>query len=285
MAEIEITTLVENNCVIDEHTKAEGLLGEHGSSFYIKTGGKKILFDTGNGFTLLNNVKALNINLAELDAIVLSHAHQDHTGGLEAVLKLTGEIDVFVHPAIFKPKYTVEDGKEPRRFSLPETKEQYESLGAKFRLKEEKKTKIAENIYTIGPVERIKPSDDARMHTRHIKENDQFIPDAFSDEQALVIDMPEGLVIVLGCTHNGLENTISEIFKTMEQKRIAGIIGGLHLCDTGPERIKELAGWLGDLQVGQLVIGHCTGFKAVSMLYQALGESVSFNNVGRRITF
>jgi 7,8-dihydropterin-6-yl-methyl-4-(beta-D-ribofuranosyl)aminobenzene 5'-phosphate synthase len=285
MTETKIITLVENNCVIDEHTNADGLLGEHGSSFYIYAGGKRILFDTGNGFTIINNARALNIDLTALDAIVLSHAHQDHTGGLEAVLKLTGEIEVFAHPTIFKPKYTVVRGKEPRRFSLPETREKYESLGAKFILKGEKKSNITENIFTIGPIERVKPSDDAKMPTRHIKENDEFIPDSFSDEQALVVDTPGGLVIILGCTHNGLENTINEIFGALGRKNILGIVGGLHLCDTGTARIEELAAWLNNLHVSHLLIGHCTGFKAASILYQALGETVSFNNVGKLMIF
>ena len=113
--------------------------------------------------------------------------------------------------------------------------------------------------------------------------DDKFYPDPFTDEQVLVIDTPKGLIVVLGCTHNGLENTISEVRKAMNKNKIFGIIGGLHLCDTSHRKVRQLALWLKELQVELIACGHCTGFEAIAILYQLLGDKVSFNYVIKRI--
>ncbi|HHX77000.1 MAG TPA: MBL fold metallo-hydrolase [Firmicutes bacterium] len=281
MENIEILSLADNY-VVHPGQSFEGTLGEHGLSFLVSGYGRNILFDTGSGLTIEQNARILGLNWETIDAVILSHAHDDHTGGLETVMKHLAGTEVFVHPAIFRQKYAVEPGKEPAPSGMFKTKEAYEAAGIKFNLRKEEIKEIAENIFLVGPIARIKPSNDLKVARRCLKEGDSFIPDPMSDEQVLVLKTPGGLLIITGCTHNGLENTIAQVKEKMGDK-IFGVIGGLHLCDTKAKEIREIAHWLKAEKISLLGCCHCTGFEAASLLSQFLGDSVVFfNYVGRK---
>jgi 7,8-dihydropterin-6-yl-methyl-4-(beta-D-ribofuranosyl)aminobenzene 5'-phosphate synthase len=283
MDKLEIVSLVDNYVVHPRHS-TNGLLGEHGLSFLISGYGEQILFDVGRGATIEHNLKLLGADFNKVDHIILIHGHSDHAGGLGDALKNTGAVKVYVHPDIFKTKYSIGQGKKPRRTKgLPKNKEEYESMGAEFILRREK-ISIEEKLCLLGPISRVKPSDDLYMPNRYIKEGSLFKNDPFTDEQVLAINTPAGLLLVLGCTHNGLENTVEQVREMMNEERVYGIIGGLHLCDTSPQKQKELALWLEKLGVEILVCGHCTGFEAVIMLNQILGNRVLLNHVGKKTT-
>ena len=282
MNTLEIVSLVDNYVVHPRHSK-RGLLGEHGLSFLISAYGKHMLFDLGRGLTIEGNLKLLGFNFDSIDNIILSHGHSDHVGGLEEPLKFKEEVKVYVHPDIFKPKYRIEkEGEEPRLSNgFSKSKKEYEYMGAKFIFRTEKMN-IEEHLNLIGPIIRAKPSDDLYMPTRYIKENSNFIIDPFTDEQVLIINTSKGLVLILGCTHNGLENTVDQVREIMNKERVYGIIGGLHLCDTEVQKQKELALWLKKLGVEFLVCGHCTGFEALVTLNQILGNKIAINYVGKK---
>jgi metal-dependent hydrolase (beta-lactamase superfamily II) len=166
---------------------------------------------------------------------------------------------------------------------LPKDKNEYELLGAEFILRHEK-MEIAEKMSLVGPIARVKPSDHLFMPNRCLKEGLTFKPDPFTDEQILVINTPKGVLLILGCTHNGLENTVNQVREIMHEERIYGIVGGLHLCDTSIPKLKDLALWLKKLGVEVLVCGHCTSFEAAAIFYQILGDKVVFNYVGKKTT-
>lgn len=283
MRKVDIVSLVDNY-VIHPRQSTKGLLGEHGLSFFISGFGEKILFDVGRGLTIEHNFKLLGLNWSGVGKIVLSHGHSDHVGGLEDALNNTGGKKVYVHPAIFQPKYRLEKEKEPRLSKgFPISKKEYELKGAEFIFRTEKMD-LAENLSLLGPIKRVKPSDDQYMPGRCIKENSTFKNDPLMDEQVLAINTAAGLVLVLGCTHNGLENTIDQVLEMMDKERVYGVIGGLHLCDTDLEKQKDLALWLQSLGVEFLVCGHCTGFEAVVTLKKILGDKVVLNHVGKKTT-
>jgi len=281
MSEVTITTLVDNSLAHPEYT-ARGLLGEHGVSFLINSDEQNILFDTGTSATILENAKLLGVEWGKLDAVVLSHAHLDHTGGMEKVLKTTGKIRVYVHPDIFKPKYVISADKPPRYNGMAKTIEEFQADGAEFVLREQM-TAIGDNFHLIGPIARKKASDDKRMSNRFRKEGNELIPDPLTDEQALTIQTANGLAIITGCTHNGLKNTVEQAMDMTGEKRIYAVIGGLHLCHTPADKIKELALWLQDLNVQMLCCGHCTGLEATTLLSELMGSKVMFNYVGKKI--
>jgi 7,8-dihydropterin-6-yl-methyl-4-(beta-D-ribofuranosyl)aminobenzene 5'-phosphate synthase len=143
---IEMTTLSEN-------TANYGCIAEWGLSILIKADGEKILMDTGLSFSAAHNAQLIGIDLSEIDWIVLSHGHADHTGGLRDVLQRIGkEVGVIAHPDIWTSKYTRRDGQEQAQFiGVPFSREELEGRGARFNLTKEP-VRISEHIMTTGEI-------------------------------------------------------------------------------------------------------------------------------------
>ncbi len=145
-----ITVLCENSV-----GPLSGTLGEHGFSALIEpSGGEPLLFDTGQGLTLLHNARRMNRDLSTVTRVVLSHGHYDHTGGLKPLLDEYGPKRVFSHPSVFKPRYRVKDTGESYPITIPASREELEAAGASFDLSSEFRV-IAPGIYLTGEVPRV----------------------------------------------------------------------------------------------------------------------------------
>jgi len=280
---MKITTLVE-----DTATKPK-LIAEHGLSMLIETGENNILFDTGQLFALLYNARVLNIDLSKVDKIVLSHGHYDHTGGLKKVLSRTGKVDVYAHPDIFAPKYAKE--KERKRYiGIPYEREELESKGAVFHLSKEPlpvrgeaSFQVTDDITTTGEIKRITDfesiSDDlCVMRDGHLA------PDELLDDQALIIRVAtDDIVVVLGCTHSGLVNTLQHVSELTGDIPISMIIGGTHLLHSSGCRIKRTIDAIKGFGVKKVATSHCTGNRASAMFLEAFGCNFIENHVGTQI--
>jgi len=274
---MKITTLVE-----DTATKP-GLLAEHGLSMLIETGKNNILFDTGQFLSLFYNAKVLKIDLSKVDKIVLSHGHYDHTGGLKKVLSRTGEVNVYAHPNIFAPKYA--KLKERKRYiGIPYQKEELESKGAVFHLSRDP-TLIADSIMTTGEIKRLtdfEPISDDLCVMR----NGQLQRDNLLDDQGLIIKTDtDNAVVVLGCTHSGVVNTLHQVNELIEDDNISMVIGGTHLLHADKCRIKRTIDSLLGFGVKKAAVSHCTGMRASAMFLDAFGCNFIENHVGTQITF
>jgi 7,8-dihydropterin-6-yl-methyl-4-(beta-D-ribofuranosyl)aminobenzene 5'-phosphate synthase len=209
-----------------------------GFAVWIEYGGNVVLFDTGaDGAALLNNLSALGLKPQAIEAVVLSHIHGDHTGGLAAVLTVNPQVTVYL-PQVF-----------PTRF-----KEQARAAGATV-------------VEVTGPIE--------------------ILPDLWSTgqmgtgliEQALFARTEEGLVVVTGCAHPGVDKMVARA-KEIAQDEIALVVGGFHLGGSNRRRIENIISEFQRLGVQQVAPCHCSGEKAKEMLRRAYGEDFFASGVG-----
>jgi 7,8-dihydropterin-6-yl-methyl-4-(beta-D-ribofuranosyl)aminobenzene 5'-phosphate synthase len=278
MSTIKVTTLVEN-------TVPPGLaplLGELGLSFLIDTGEKKILFDAGQGLAILDNAQALGIDLSEIDTVVLSHGHFDHARGVKNLLGCNNKFTLVAHPEIFYNKMAGGGGNY-FPIGISDDKAVLENSGIKILL-DENSVEIAPGIRTTGkiPME----TDFEEVEAMFFKgESGQEIPDKIEDDRALILDTEKGTVVIFGCAHRGSINTLNHVVQLTGNKKIHAVMGGLHLLFADDEKLKKVTACIRDFSIEKMVIGHCTGFKAMVSLVNEFGDKVIPNTVGNVIEF
>lgn len=259
--------------IIVDNTVAEGLTVEHGLSMLIKAGGKTILFDSGQHDALKDNTEKLGINLKHIDAFVLSHGHYDHTGAADFVLQENPEVTLFAHPKIFSRRFSIYPGKDPKDISMPSEERLVVSnlIDAQLQWIREP-TEIAPRVWMTGPIPRNHALEDTGGP--FFTEAEGLNPDPIEDDMAMWIDTPKGLLVICGCCHSGLINTLNYITKTSGKKRIWGIIGGLHLKNASAERLKATAQALSDFEPDFMVPCHCTGDEATDYFKKNLNIKI-----------
>jgi 7,8-dihydropterin-6-yl-methyl-4-(beta-D-ribofuranosyl)aminobenzene 5'-phosphate synthase len=276
--EIKITTLAEN-------TATGGYLAEWGLSMYIEADGINILFDTGSGIAAVHNARLYDIDFSKVDKIVLSHGHHDHTGGLREVLQMIKKpIEVIAHPDIWSLKYgQARQGKGKERYAgMPFQRELLENLGARFSMTT-KPERITEHFITTGEIPMVTEYEkiDSGLFD---KKNGEMLPDELKDDLALVIDTEYGLVVILGCAHRGIVNTLKQAQKVTGKELIYAAIGGTHLVNARRPRWEKTAADLKAMGVQYLGASHCTGFAASAYLAEQFGERFFMNNSGSQWT-
>jgi len=276
---IRIRILVENTAC------GHGMLAEHGIAFRIDTGEHHLLFDTGQGLAnvLANNAEKLQLPLDEVDTIVLSHGHYDHTGGLEYVLAKTGNPTVYVHPSAFQPKYTCDKDGTIRYIGMPYADEETIRSQTKKLIWTEKPTKICKGLFVTGQVPRNTEFEDTGGSFFLDKKLQQ--PDLLPDDQAIFFESSQGTVVLLGCAHAGVINTIRYIKQLTENRPIHAVMGGMHLGSASRERINRTIDAFRQLKVERLGPAHCTGLKATADLWAAFPGQCFPCQVGTSLTF
>ncbi len=273
---LRITTLSDNTAEIGD------FIAEWGLSLLIETEKTGLLLDTGQGYACLHNADRLGIDLRRIDKIVLSHGHFDHTGGLRGVLRrMRKKMEILAHPDIWQPKYSRRRSEDPAYIGVPFRRLELESLGAVFVL-DEKPARIDDSIMTTGqvPMETSYEEVDAALF---LKTDTGWKQDPVLDDQAVIIQRDAGLVIVLGCAHRGMMNTIYHARRLTGEKRIVAVIGGSHLISASEERFWQTVAALRDLGSPRLGLSHCTDLKAISLLAREFGEDFIFNKAGTTI--
>ena len=271
-----ILTLVENTA------QGRGILGEHGVSFLVETGRGTVLFDTGQGQVLIPNAAALEVDLAKVERVVLSHGHFDHTGGLRQVLRQIGPREVLAHPEALTPKYSVRQG-HVREIGMPESRQVLEQEGASFRLYEEP-TEVIPGITATGCIPRTTDFEEVNARFQ-IGSEGNWQQDRLWDDQALIVQTAEGPVVVLGCAHAGLINTLLYAAELVGGRTFAGVIGGTHLVDADPNRLQRTADAVRQFDIRRIAPCHCTGFRGQVALWEAFGERFVMNTAGDRLVF
>jgi len=272
---VRITTLSEN-------TANYGYLAEWGLSILVEVNETRILMDTGLSFSAVHNAQLMGIDLSTIDCIVLSHGHADHTGGLREVLKIKGEVEVIAHPDIWAAKCAQRNKKGTRYNGIPFLREELESLGARFKLVREP-VHITEQVMTTGEVPMLSGYEEIENNL-FVKEAGVIHPDPLADDLALIVDTDFGLVVILGCAHRGIINTLHHAQNLTGKELVYAVIGGTHLFRASEERLEKTIADLREIGIQRLGVSHCTGFHASARLAQEFEDIFFLNNAGTRIT-
>lgn len=260
---------VRFTCVTENTAGRPNLRAEHGLAVYVETSGGAVLWDTGaSGEALSHNLRALGLEGAPIDAVGLSHAHGDHTGGLGKLLEMRPGLDIYAHEDIGRIRFSVRSvatatGMLLRLDALAEVATLHLSEGPQ---------EVLPGIWTTGT---IAPRPYPLGGEPHLKvlEAGALVDDPYADDMSLVVDLGQSIALLCGCCHAGLRNTIATVRRRFPQP-LAAVIGGTHLRSAPPDEVDAIAELLRAEHVPHVRLNHCTGDKAVARLAAALGERV-----------
>jgi 7,8-dihydropterin-6-yl-methyl-4-(beta-D-ribofuranosyl)aminobenzene 5'-phosphate synthase len=261
---MKLTVLLDNNTLIDRY-----LRGEPGVSYFIETGDAKILFDVGYSETFIENAQKLGIDLLDIDFLVLSHGHLDHTWGLGPLIRLRTEamLDrravkrprLVAHPAVFSSRRykdvpelgsVLSEEKLERHFDLQLSREP---------------VRITEKLQFLGEIERRNDFEAQKSHG-HILQAGGEVPDTLPDDTALAYQSPGGLMIVTGCSHSGICNIVEYAKKVCGEERVVDIIGGFHLLNPDERQMQGTVECMRRIASTALHACHCTDLRSKSEL-------------------
>lgn len=258
-----------------------GTLGEHGFAALIERDGAPLLFDTGGGHTLLQNAQRMNLDLRRVEEVVLSHGHYDHAGGLWPLLQSCGPKRVLAHPGIFARRYALREGTQ-RSVGVPYGEEFLTGIGASFSYSDAFR-EVAPGIYLTGEVPRVTGFEegDAALFCDLSGCQRDRVP----DDQSLVIVTQKGLLLLLGCCHAGLVNTVELARLKTGVDRLYGVIGGCHLAFSSQLQVDATVQALRRYGVKKICAGHCTGFDASARLAREFPGGFRPAHVGYTLEF
>lgn len=256
------------------------LIGEWGFSALVEADDVKILYDVGNsGYPLIYNSEKLGIKLEDIDFIVLSHGHRDHTGGLsnnDVVTKLKGKM-LITHPSVFEKKVLNWYGKL-EYIGMPLTRDEIEK---KFNLiLSSEPLEIADGVMFSGEIKRY--GYEEYTSGLYTFSNSSLVKDSMKDDAALYINTKKGLVILTGCGHAGILNIIRHA-KEVTNQNVYAAIGGFHLLSSPKEHVEKVADEL-TKNLQKIGPAHCSGNTIKSIISEnkekwldaGVGKSISF---------
>lgn len=276
---MKIAVLIENNSVSQELNK------EHGLSLYLETANRKIVFDTGASGNFVENAAKMAINLQEVDTLIISHAHKDHSGGLLRFLELNTKASVFISSQVYKEYYA-------KLFFIE--KEISAPVDIINRYKEriifvDEFTELGDELFIFTKFIKKYPLLKGNK-SLFVKQNQQLMYDDFNHEIALVIREQNKIVLISGCSHNGIENMIETVMATFSSTPIQVVIGGFHLLDfpqsiwiESKEAIRQIGNRLLEYKIDKIYTCHCTGKRAFFILKEVMGATMECFHTGMEI--
>ncbi|MHB9029697.1 MAG: MBL fold metallo-hydrolase [Candidatus Latescibacterota bacterium] len=259
---LALSILVENT------VSQEGLRAEHGLSMWLETPEGNVLWDTGQSSLFLQNARKMGVEIEKASCVALSHGHYDHTGGLSAMLTANPHVLVFGHPDMFHPRFSRSRSKDNdiRSIGSPVMKNIVQAKCETLKLSSQP-SEILPGVFLTGKIPRITTGENTDEN--FFLDMECTVRDPILDDQALYFDTSRGLVVLLGCAHSGVINTLDYVANLTGRERIYGVLGGMHLFYASDERLAETSGALNKYEVQMLGPCHCTGERA-RMLFKAL---------------
>ncbi len=257
---MKLRVLADNNTIIDRY-----FLGEPGLSFLIEADGEKILFDMGYSDVFVRNAFKMGENLRDIDKVVFSHGHVDHTWGLDPYIRLMNEWTIeniafrtplfIAHEEVFLSRRfenfkeigsLISEEKCSRHFEMALTNEPF---------------KLTENLWFLGQIER-KHDFEGKLAIGEVSRDGKWEPDTIVDDTAMAYRMDEGLVVITGCSHAGICNIIEQAKRVTGENRIVDVIGGFHLMDPASPQIERTGEYFKENKIEKIHACHCTCLEA-----------------------
>jgi 7,8-dihydropterin-6-yl-methyl-4-(beta-D-ribofuranosyl)aminobenzene 5'-phosphate synthase len=272
---------VELVILVDNVAGSEALQTEHGLAVLISGPGKKLLFDAAaSAEVLLQNARSLGVDLGEIDASIISHGHNDHTGGLGAVAGQRRGLGIYAHPSAFLRRWAGSPGQPLKDVSCPHSLPKLRQFGAVFRPIKGPEM-LTEWLVLSGPVGGSRHGTEAFV----IRKDDNMIVDRFEDELFCLLRGEQGWTVLTGCCHRGLKNILRAARFLTRGQPITAIVGGLHLRNAHTQELHETVELLKGFGPPEIYPCHCTGPKAIDFLTQNLPEQVRPLKAGSKLTF
>lgn len=264
--------------VVIDNISADNLSGEWGLCVYIEYNDKKILLDTGASNVFMDNAKKLNLSISDVDYAVISHAHYDHSNGMECFFKNND-----------KAKFYLQDTSAENCYAKKWIFHKYIGLPRNILTKYEDRIEYAKGDFKLCDGVYLIPHKTAGLEKigeremMYQRQGRRWLPDNFSHEQSLVFETEKGLVIFNSCSHGGAANIINEVAKTFPDKKVYGLIGGFHLFNKSEEEVRAFAARIKETNIEYVCTGHCTKIRAYNILKEELGDKVHQLKTGLEI--
>jgi len=278
MTATRITVLVENTA------DTPGLRGELGLSLWIERGAERVLLDTGRTPEILfGNATTLDVDLAGADAVVLSHGHHDHTGGIFELLRRAGRLRLFLHRKAQRTRFVRRNDGTAAQCGMP-FPEHRRTLQDGFATTWTDRPKAVNGwLRVTGGIPRVTDFEDTGG--AFYVDPECRVPDPLEDDQAAFFDTPDGTVVLLGCGHSGVINTLLYIRYLTGARPIRAVIGGMHLVNASKERLDRTVEELAELDPELIAACHCTGKGAEERLAAEFPDRWRQCRTGTRFEF
>lgn len=257
---MKLTVLLDNNTLIDRYFQ-----GEPAVSYFIEADGKRILFDVGYSETFIRNAQKLAVNLADVDFLVLSHGHLDHTWGLFALVQLYTEGIIEKHEVKHPILVAHPDALKSKTYrDIPEIGSllSADKLTGYFDLRFSREpVQLTERLIFLGEIDRVTDFE-AQEPFGVVAEYDMEKADSLLDDSAIVYKSSKGLVVITGCSHSGICNIVEYAKKVCGDQRVVDIIGGFHLLNPPGKQLNGTIGYLKSVNPESVHACHCTDLKS-----------------------
>jgi 7,8-dihydropterin-6-yl-methyl-4-(beta-D-ribofuranosyl)aminobenzene 5'-phosphate synthase len=316
---VAVTVLVDNTAdLIVKSTETvirfqdEALLAEHGFAALVdlQGGETRILWDAGlSEIALPENMRRMKIDPTTINVIALSHGHGDHTGAMTDIIRAMGRrpegrewdpdasmdeilewvkgcpVPLVAHPAAFRERWGIdEDGRKHGPHTCAH-REEWEAAGAQIVLSEGPH-RLGPGCWTTGAVPRLSFETAGRSGKRFYRDGDRLLPDDLADDQTIVINVKgKGLVVVTGCAHSGIVNTVNYAREISGVDRVWAILGGFHLAPASDKEIRRTIEEIRQMKPVLVVPTHCSGFRAISQFARQMPQQFVLGVVGTTYLF